>query len=140
MNSKELYSSYETFTRLFNEATDEEPKARFKKLAEMFKVKFEDKLKEEHNKRKSELQVRLTKSGVVDFDAWLSWAKSLYKITMLSTEWRVESEARDWNEPMVWYFQYEIECYEKVEQLINYKIRDRKRGHGDQAKDLSKVG
>lgn len=83
---------------------------------------------------------RVEKAGL-DYDEWWAWAQSLYSIDYCvnSNQFVVTSKARTWETDMSWGFADQISCKEKVEQLVGYKIRDRKRGRGDMEKDLADV-
>ena len=94
--------------------------------------------KREIEQRELRLKERITtKHG--DFTKWWEWAISLYIVEQTSTGlWFVTSKARDWNDEMSWGgYVDRISALEKVEELINYKINDRNRGHGNIEKDLA---
>lgn len=67
---------------------------------------------------------------------WLNWAKSLYPIEKTENGFTVKSNARKWKKDTSWVFDHEIDCLEKIEKLIGYKINDRKRGRGNVEEDL----
>lgn len=67
------------------------------------------------------------------YDQWYDWATSLYTIT---SEFKVISSARDWDEEMSWEMPDAPSALEKVEQLVGYKIYDRNRGRGNMDKDM----
>ena len=68
---------------------------------------------------------------------WLAWAKSLYVIEPIETGWRVRSTAREWREEKYWEVPCRIDADERVEQLVNYKIRDRERGKASGKSDMA---
>lgn len=65
---------------------------------------------------------------------WHDWARSLY---IVSENFTVKSNAKNWKEDRLWYCSNELEAIEKVNTLIQYKICDRQRGHGDVNEDLT---
>lgn len=92
--------------------------------------------------RYMKLKDRVVKSGT-NFDAWEEWARSLYSIEepdgLLLFSYRLRSKAREWKEEMSWDLPADIDCKEKIEQLIGYKVYDRQRERGDMEKDLSEI-
>ncbi len=56
-----------------------------------------------------------------NFEDWYKWALSLYYIT---TDNRVVSNARDWEEERSWACSDRVSCLEKIEQLIDWKEYD----------------
>jgi hypothetical protein len=83
--------------------------------------------------RKDRLIARVTKSGI-EYNNWIEWANSLYEIT---PEFKVISHAVERKKEMSWECDSDIGCLERIETLIGYKIADRKRGIGDENKDLA---
>lgn len=75
---------------------------------------------------------RIEDSGI-NYDEWLEWAMSLYSIT---SDFKVISKARDWKEEKSWDCDSNVGARERIEILVGYKIKDRKRGHGDMLKDI----
>lgn len=74
----------------------------------------------------------------VDFAEWLQWAYAQYKI--VQEDFGVQVVISHCTvEPGRWEYESVEECKLKIEQLIGYKIRDRKLGHGNMAKDLGLV-
>lgn len=92
--------------------------------------------------RREALEERIRAQGVSMGD-WLDWAHSLYSIknnsTIQAPGWTVQSKARVWKNTKIWHLNSEIDCLEKVEQLIGYKIYDRERDRGDLIKDLAEI-
>lgn len=87
-----------------------------------------------------QIRARVEKAGH-DYDEWWTWAKSLYdiRITTDGPGYRVVSMARDWEEAPSWEFGHEIDCKEKIEQLVGYKMYDRNRGRGSIEDDLKEA-
>ena len=74
-----------------------------------------------------------------EFSDWYTWAKSLYPIEENNDGYVVHSTAKNWSEdaPKYWVCASEAEAWEKIEQLIDWKILDRNRGSGSMESDLS---
>ena len=70
---------------------------------------------------------------------WHQWAKSLYIIEPTAAGYRVRSTAKEWKEEKSWNVSVRIDAEERVEKLINFKVKDRERGRGDVDKDLNKA-
>ena len=68
-------------------------------------------------------------------EEWEEWAKSLY----VDMDGKIISTARDWKFEKSWYYNDELEKLQKIEQLIRYKVYDRRRGHGSVDEDLQKT-
>lgn len=73
------------------------------------------------------------------FSDWFQWAKSLYPTEDKGDHWVVHSTAKNWSDdnPVYWIVNDEAEAIERIETLVNYKIYDRGRGHGDMELDLA---
>lgn len=140
MNLKELYAQLRTFSNLADKASNDEDKARFTKLKEIYYNKIAGRPERERKiaeidlqQRKDRLIARVTNSGI-KYNDWIEWANSLYEIT---PEFKVISHAAKWKNEMSWQCDSDIGCLERIETLIGYKIADRKRGIGDEDKDLA---
>lgn len=134
MNVQELYKQYETFSNLAENTDETEAKARFTKLRDVYLTKFNDAKQAEITDRYKKLERRVTLAGV-NMAEWREWAETLYTIT---PTFELVSTAKQWKTQKSWQYETEIDCLEKIEQLIGYKIYDRKRGHGDVNEDLAK--
>ena len=74
----------------------------------------------------------------VDFAEWLQWAYAQYKIQ--NEAFGVHKVVSFCTvEPGEWEFESVEECKLKIEKLVGYKIRDRKIGHGNMARDLGLI-
>lgn len=134
MNIDECYAQFIKFSEMANNATDDADVARFTKLKGIYLNKFNDLEKKRVADRYDKLKTRIAKHGET-YEVWLQWANTLYTIT---PEFKVISNAVEWKEERSWDCGTEIDCLEKIEQLIGYKEFDRKRGRGDINKDLTK--
>jgi hypothetical protein len=134
LSVNELYNQMEKFKRL---SEDDDPlnKERFTKLYNVYTQKWKDAVAQDIADREARLEQRIIER-VGDFEVWMDWAKSLYAITYDAGLYEVKSKARDWKDDRVWKFEHNIDCLEKIEQLIGYKIYDRKRGRGDMGEDV----
>lgn len=128
MNSQQLLKQMTTFVSLSERASNPEDKARFDNLVNVYRKQYNDKLDEEKKEYIEELAERQAKfeariiEKMGDMDAWLDWANSMYSIEEENNMLVVRSRAKDWDKS--WSFDHRIECLEKIEQLIGYKIYD----------------
>jgi DNA repair exonuclease SbcCD ATPase subunit len=102
---------------------------------------YQKRMAEEELRRKEEgLKARIT-SKVGNYLDWMKWAESLYPITLDEDgKFIFISKARDWKKPedhTYGPFTHKIDALIEIEQLINWKIQDRNRGHGDMDEDLA---
>lgn len=86
-------------------------------LGEVFATQHELRQEEE---RKSAFRQKI-ESKYGNYDDWYTWAKTLYSISL---DFKVVSLAKEWEEEKSWQFFSNIECLEKVEQLIEWKHYD----------------
>lgn len=120
----------EELNELANELAEKEVR-----VEEAFKANMAQR---EIEQRELALKERIT-SKVGNYLKWMEWAESLYPITEEAGVFTITSNAAKWKENVAWSFGTKIECLEKIEVLIGYKIVDRNRGYGDMDKDLEGV-
>lgn len=92
-------------------------------------------------KREEKHEAKITNSGI-KYSDWLKWALSLYEIIEIpedekKNKFKVVSRAVEWKQERSWPCDSRIGCYEKIDQLVDWKMADRKRGNGSEAKDLA---
>jgi hypothetical protein len=77
-------------------------------------------LEETRKVRTAQHRVRIeAKYG--NYDEWYAKSKALYEITV---DFKVISHAAQWEEEKYWLLASNVDCLEKVEQLIDYKYYD----------------
>ncbi len=123
-NSKQLYEKYDRWSK--EENLKPETKLRYEMERDKHRASYD-------KARLGELKERLAKQGI-DYEDWVEWANSLYVIEPSLNSVIVRSNAKDWDK--IWEVDSHIDGLLKIEQLIGYKIHDRKRGRGDMEKDL----
>lgn len=102
------------------------------------------KLQERLNEAQARIQAKVVANeefhDVHDVHDWYSWAKSLYPIEETNNQYIVHSTAKEWSDeaPKYWVCSSEAEAWEKIDQLIDWKIKDRNRGFGSMEEDLTR--
>ena len=140
MDMNEIKEQIEIFTQRHDNALSPEAKQMYANMLNVWKNTAE-KLKNKPKKipsidvREARLKRNVEKLGI-KFSAWEEWAHNLYEITGQGKEYTVKSHARDWLEPVEWQVDSDLGALEKVYQLVAYKVKDRKSGHGDVLRDL----
>lgn len=70
---------------------------------------------------------------------WFELVRKLYFIDQSTEGYSVRSAAANWKEQPVWGpFSHKYEALQKIDELVKFKIHDRKRGIGDHEADIER--
>ena len=86
-------------------------------------------------------QIKFLKKRGGENGEWFQLVRMFYFIDKNSDGYTVRSAAANWKEQPTWGpFGHKFEALTKVDELIKFKIHDRKRGFGDHDKDIARAG
>ena len=87
-----------------------------------------------------EEQIKFLKKRGGENGEWFELVRKFYFIDQSSEGHTVRSAAANWKEQPVWGpFSHKFEALTKIDELIKFKINDRKRGFGDQEADVQRA-
>ena len=136
MDSAEHLRVSQLYQRRANDAVCDADRIRFQRMSDGAHKAYIVALQVEYDKRVTKFEARiLRKCG--DVEAWYEWALTLYVIDVSddTNQHTVHSKCKDWDKS--WTFDNRLDCLQKIEKLIGYKITDRKRGVGNMHDDLA---
>ena len=97
-------------------------------------------LKSQLNTAYDEEQIKFLKKRGGENGEWFQLVRLFYFIDKSDEGYTVRSAARDWETQPVWGpYGHKFEALQKVDELIKYKINDRKQGRGDKDKDIERA-
>lgn len=97
-------------------------------------------LKSQLNTMYDQEQIKFLKKRGGENGEWFELVRKFYFIDQSSEGHMVRSAAANWKEQPVWGpFSHKFEALTKIDELIKFKIHDRKRGFGDQEADIERA-
>jgi hypothetical protein len=114
----------ENIRRLLNGERDPHRIQALEKTVVNLELRIADLQKQSYSFRQNDLIAKVEAKNL-NYDTWEEYILSQYKILKKSDLcWTVESYAREWKDDRVWDLSDELECKEKIFQLMNWRYYD----------------
>lgn len=114
----------ENIQRLLNGERDPHRIDSLEKTVTNLKLQITDLQEQSYLFRQKDLIAKVEAKNL-NYDTWEEYILSQYKILKKSDScWTVESHAREWKDGRVWDLSDDLECKEKIFQLMNWRYYD----------------